>query len=180
MSNTLNALNSNLGSQPRQKNDWVFTPRVDFQASSRDSLFLTFNMNRFDSPGGVITVSPVAVYGKQTLANDYVRDFQTTVGWTHTFSSKLVNEFHAGTSEDNQIATPTGQAPNIPTLILDSPASFTLGNAPFSVGRVFERQYSVADRVDYVIGKHTLQFGFNFNRAWDSDNNFGGADSTPT
>jgi Carboxypeptidase regulatory-like domain/TonB dependent receptor len=176
VSNTLNALNSNLGSQPRQKNDWVFTPRVDFQASSRDSLFLTFNMNRFDSPGGVITVSPVAVYGRQTLANDYVRDFQTTVGWTHTFSSKLLNEFHAGTSEDNQIATPTGQAPNIPTLILDSPASFTLGNAPFSVGRVFERQYSVADRVDYVIGKHTLQFGFDFSRAWDSDNNFGGAD----
>ena len=176
VSNTLNALNSNLGSQPRQKNDWVFTPRVDFQASSRDSLFLTFNMNRFDSPGGVITVSPVAVYGRQTLANDYVRDFQTTVGWTHTFSSKLLNEFHAGTSEDNQIATPTGQAPNIPTLILDSPASFTLGNAPFSVGRVFERQYSVADRVNYVIGKHTLQFGFDFSRAWDSDNNFGGAD----
>ena len=80
------------------------------------------------------------------------------------------------TSQDNQIANPTGRAPNIPTIILDSPASFTLGNAPFSVGRVFERQYSVADRVDYVLGKHTLQFGFDFSRAWDSDDNYGGAD----
>jgi hypothetical protein len=44
------------------------------------------------------------------------------------------------------------------------------------VGRVFERQYSVADRVDYVIGKHTLQFGFDMSRAWDSDNHDGGAD----
>jgi hypothetical protein len=44
------------------------------------------------------------------------------------------------------------------------------------VGKVFERQYSVADRIDYVIGKHTLQFGFDMNRAWDSDNNDGGAD----
>jgi hypothetical protein len=41
---------------------------------------------------------------------------------------------------------------------------------------VFERQYSLADRVDYVIGKHTLQFGFDMNRAWDADNNDGGAD----
>ena len=142
----------------------MVTSRLDYQASSRDSLFLSFNVNRFNSPGGVITVSPVAVYGTQTLANDYVHDFQASLGWTHAFSSKLLNEFHAGASDDNQIATPTGRAPNIPTLILDSPASFTLGNAPFSVGRVFERQYSVSDRLDWVIGKHTLQFGVDFNR----------------
>lgn len=116
-------------------------------------------------------------YGKQTLANDYVHDFQASSGWTHTFSSRLLNEFHAGTSQDNQIATPTGLTPGIPTLILDSPASFTLGNAPFSVGRVFERQWSLADRVDYLIGKHTLQFGFDMGHAWDSDNIFGGADT---
>jgi hypothetical protein len=61
-------------------------------------------------------------------------------------------------------------------VILDSPAAFILGNAPFSVGRVFERQYSLSDRVDYVIGKHTLQFGFDWNRAWDADTNDGGAD----
>jgi hypothetical protein len=176
VSNALNALNTNLGTQPRKKNDLVFTPRLDYQPTSHDSLFLSFNVNRFNSPGGVITVSPVAVYGTQTLANDYVHAFQASLGWTHTFSSRLLNEFHAGTSDDNQIATPTGRAPNIPTIILDSPASFTLGNAPFSVGRVFERQYSVSDRVDYVIGKHTLQFGFDWSRAWDADNNFGGAD----
>jgi hypothetical protein len=105
-----------------------------------------------------------------------VHTFQASLGWTHTFSSNLLNEFHAGTSEDNQISTPTGLAPNIPTLILDSPAAFTLGNAPFSVGRVFERQWSLADRVDWVMGKHTLQFGFDMSRAWDADNNDGGAD----
>jgi hypothetical protein len=98
------------------------------------------------------------------------------VGWTHSFSSSLLNEFHFGASDDNQISTPTGLAPNTPTIILDSPAAFTMGNAPFSIGRVFERQWSVADRVDYVIGKHTLQFGFDWNRVWDADSNDGGAD----
>jgi hypothetical protein len=176
VSNTVNALNSNLGLQPRKRNDWVFTPRLDYQATSRDGLFLSFNVNRFNSPGGVIIDPTVANYGTQTLANAYVHTFQASLGWTHTFSSGMVNEFHAATSDDNQISTPTGSAANTPTLILDSPASFILGNAPFSVGRVFERQYSFSDRIDYVIGKHTLQFGFDFNRAWDSDNNDGGAD----
>jgi hypothetical protein len=176
VSNTLNALNSNLGTKARKRNDWVITPRLDYQPTSRDGLFLSLNFNNFNSPGGVITDPTVGNYGIQTLANAYVRTDQASLGWTHTFSANLLNEFHVGTSQDNEIATPTGLAPNTPTIILDSPAAFVLGNAPFSVGRVFERQYSVADRVDYVIGKHTLQFGFEFNRAWDSDNNDGGAD----
>jgi hypothetical protein len=176
VANTVNALNSNLGTKARQRNDLVITPRLDYQASSRDGLFLSLNVNRFNSPGGVIIDPTVGNYGTQTLANAYVHTFQASLGWTHTFFSTLLNEFHASTSQDNEISTPTGLAPNTPTLILDSPAAFVLGNAPFSVGRVFERQYSLADRIDYVIGKHTLQFGFDFNRAWDSDNNDGGAD----
>ena len=142
VSNTVNALNSNLGTKARQRNDWVITPRLDYQPTSRDGLFLSLNLNRFNSPGGVITDPTVGNYGTQTLANAYVHTFQASLGWTHTFSSNLLNEFHVGTSQDNQISTPTGLAPNTPTLILDSPAAFILGNAPFSVGRVFERQYS--------------------------------------
>jgi hypothetical protein len=176
VSNTLNALNSNLGLKARKGNDWVITPRLDYQATNRDSLFLSLNANHFNSPGGVILDPTVGNYGTQTLANVYVRTFQASVGWTHTFSSSMLNEFHASTSQDNEIATPTGLAPNTPTVILDSPAAFTLGNAAFSIGRVFERQYSLADRIDSVIGKHTLQFGFDFNRSWDADTDDGGAD----
>ncbi len=176
VANAVNALSTNLGIKPRQKNDLVVTPRFDYQATSRDSFFLSLNVNRFHSPGGVITVSPVAIYGTQTLANAKVNDFQASLGWTHTFSPNLLNEFHAGTSDDNQIATPTGEATGAPTIVLQTPATFILGNAPFSLGRVFERQYSASDRIDYTIGKHTLQIGFDFNRAWDADNNFGGAD----
>jgi len=176
VSNVVNALNSNLGVAPRKRNDWVITPRLDYQPSSRDALFLTVNLNRFNSPGGVIIDPTVGNYGTQTLANAYVHTFQTSVGWTHTFSSHLLNEFHVSTSQDNEISTPTGAAPNTPTVVLDSPAAFILGNAPFSVGRVFERQYSLSDRVDYVIGKHTLQFGFDFNWTRDADTDDGGAD----
>ncbi len=172
----INALNSNFGIKSRKGNDWVITPRLDYQATNRESLFFTLNANHFNSPGGVILDPTVGNYGTQTLANAEVRTFQATVGWTHTFSPNLLNEFHAGTSQDGETATPTGLAGNTPTVVLDSPAAFILGNAPFSIGGVFERQYSFSDRVDWVIGKHTLQFGFDFNRTWDADTNDGGAD----
>jgi len=176
VSNVIGALNSNLGSKARKRDDLVFTPRLDYQPSSRDGLFLSLNYNHFNSPGGVITDPTVGNYGLQTLANAYVNTFGASVGWTHGFSSRLLSEFHAGTSQDNEISTPTGLAPNTPTVILDSPAAFTLGNAAFSIGRVFEKQYSVSERVDYVIGKHTLQFGFDWSRSWDADTDDGGAD----
>ena len=176
VSNTINGLNSNFGIKPRKGNDWVITPRLDYQPSNRDGLFLTLNINRFNSPGGVILDPTVGNYGLQSLANAYVRTYQASLGWTHTFSPTLLNEFHASTSQDNEIATPTGLAANTPTVVLDSPAAFILGNAPFSIGRVFERQYSISDRVDYVIGKHTLQFGFDYNRTFDADTDDGGAD----
>ncbi len=176
VSNVVNALNSNLGTKPRKGNDLVATPRLDYRAGARDDLFLALNLNRFNSAGGVIIDPTVGNYGLQSLANAYVRTFEATVGWTHTFSSKLLNEFHASTSQDNEIATPTGLAPNTPTIVLDSPSAFILGNNAFSIGRVFERQYSLSDRIDYVIGKHTLQFGFDWNRSWDADTDDGGAD----
>ncbi|MGB6800721.1 MAG: TonB-dependent receptor, partial [Candidatus Sulfotelmatobacter sp.] len=72
VSNTINALNSNLGTKARSGNDWVITPRLDYQATNRDSLFLSLNANRFNSPGGVILDPTVGNYGTQTLANAYV------------------------------------------------------------------------------------------------------------
>src|SRR5271166_3655529 len=127
VSNAINALNSNLGTAPRKRNDWVITSRLDYQPSSRDSLFLSANYNDFNSPGGVITDPTVGNYGIQTLANAQVHTFLASIGWTHTFSPSLLNQMHFGTSQDNQIATPTGLAPNTPTIILDSPAAFIIG-----------------------------------------------------
>ena len=176
VSNTINALNSNLGRKARTGNDLVLTPRLDYQATSRDRLFLAINFNHFNSPGGVILDPTVANYGTQSLANARVRTFETTLGWTHAFSPRVLNEFHAGTSQDNEIATPTGLAPNTPTIALFNPTAFIIGNNAFSVGRVFERQYSLADRIDLAIGKHTLQLGFDWSRSWDADTDDGGAD----
>jgi len=177
VSNALNALDSNLGVKSSSHNDLALFSRFDYQASSHDTLFLSLNFNHFNSPGGEITGSPQSLYGTQALANAYVRDYQASLGWTHAFSSTLLNEFHAGGSSDNQFATPTGLInPSLPTFILANPTQFTFGNGGFASGRVFEKQWGLADRLDHVIGKHTLQFGFDTNRTWVADHYFGGFD----
>jgi hypothetical protein len=177
VANALHAIDSNLGIKSSNHNDVAIFSRFDYQASWRDTLFLSLNLNHFNSPGGEITGSPQSLYGSQALANAYVRDYQASLGWTHAFSSNLLNEFHAGGSSDNQFATPTGLIdPSLPTFVLANPTQFIFGNAGFASGRVFEKQWGVADRLDYVIGKHTLQFGFDMNRTWVADHYFGGFD----
>src|ERR1019366_7215165 len=69
VANVISALNANLGMKSRQRNDLVFTPRLDYQPTSRDSLFLSVNVNRFSSPGGVITAPTIGDFGKQILAD---------------------------------------------------------------------------------------------------------------
>jgi hypothetical protein len=133
VSNTVNALNSNLGTKSRKRNDWVLTPRLDYQASSRDGLFLSLQCEPFNSPGGVITDPTVGkLWQRKPWRTPMCIPFQASLGWTHTFSSSLLNEFHAGSSDDNQISTPTGLAPNTPTLIiLDASGPFHYGQRAF-------------------------------------------------
>lgn len=177
VSNALYALGSNLGVKPSQHNDLAIFSRFDYQPTARDNFFLSVNLNRFNSPAGIITQSPVSLYGRQSLANAYVRDYQASVSWNHAFSSNLLNEFHFGASSDNQFATPTGLLdPALPTLVLANPTSFVFGNAGFSSGRVFEKQWGLADRLNHVFGRHTLQVGFDMNWSWVADHYFGGFD----
>jgi hypothetical protein len=181
VSNALNALDSNLGVKPSQHNDLAFFTRLDYRPSPRDNLFLSLNLNHFNSPAGVITQSPVSEYGTQALANAYVRDYQASFSWNYAFTSNLLNEFHFGASSDNQFATPTGLIdPSLPTFVLANPTSFTFGNAGFSSGQVFEKQWGLADRLNRVVGKHTLQFGFDTNWTRVADHYFGGFDPDAT
>ena len=47
VSNVINGLNLNLGSRSRKRNDLVFTPRLDYQASSRGQLIPEFELQLF-------------------------------------------------------------------------------------------------------------------------------------
>jgi hypothetical protein len=59
---------------------------------------------------------------------------------------------------------------------LSIPSNFEIGNAGFAAGRTNEAQWELAERLDYVRGKHFLKFGAEMSRTHTTDSAFGGFD----
>jgi hypothetical protein len=185
VANALNAIQSNLGVQPRFRNDWSLFSKIDYRDSKDDRFYLSLNWNRFDSPGGFILGTETALFGKRTLANAFVRDYQASLGWSHAYGSNLLNEVHAAYSRDGQFSTPTGSVnPGLPTVMLvpsggdsgEGGTNFQLGNAGFAGGRTNEALWQLSDHVSYLRGNHTLKFGIEFMHTHVTDLAFGGFD----
>jgi Carboxypeptidase regulatory-like domain/TonB dependent receptor len=183
VSNALNAINTNIGTHSRYRNDLALFTKVDYQASSKDRLYLSLNLNRFDSPNGEITNTQTALFGISTLANSYVRDYHASLGWTHAFSATLLSDTHASFSRDDQYSTPTGYvSPSLPSILIsagggdDETGLLQIGNAGFAGGRTNEAQWELAQRFDYLHGRHNFKFGVEGNRTHVTDSAFGGFD----
>jgi hypothetical protein len=177
VSNALNAIQSNLGTHSRYRNDLAVLGKLDYQTNSRSRFYLSLNLNRFDSPNGEITSSNTALFGIGALADSYVRDYQASAGWTYTLTANAVNEFHASVSRDDQYSPAAGMVPaTLPSVVLSIPTNFVLGNAGFAGGRTNEAQWELAERVQYVHRRHHFQFGVEGNHAHVADAAFGGFD----
>ena len=185
VANALNAIQSNLGAQPRFRNDWSLFSKIDYRDSKDDRFYLSVNWNRFDSPSGFILGTQTALFGKSTLANAFVRDYQVSTGWSHAYGSSLLNEVHAAFSRDDQYSTPTGLvSPFLPTILLvpsggesgRGGTNFQLGNAGFAGGSTNEALWQLSDHVSYLRGKHTFKFGVEFTHTHLTDLAFGGFD----
>jgi hypothetical protein len=71
---------------------------------------------------------------------------------------------------DQQIETPSGlTSPTLGQTEFFSPSFFELGNPTFSLGNNKEFQWQFNDHVTYVAGRHTLNFGFDYDRTHVTD-----------
>lgn len=177
VSNALNAIQSNLGTHSRYRNDLALLAKLDYQSASRHRFFLSLNLNRFDSPNGEITSSNIALFGISALADSHVRDYHASAGWTYTIGPNLVNEFHVSFARDDQYSPASGIVdPNLPSLVLSIPTNLVLGNAGFAGGRTNEAQWELGERLHYVHRRHHFQFGIEGNHTHVTDTAFGGFD----
>lgn len=139
VANALHVLQSNIGTSPRQQNDLLLFPKIDWQASQNDHLTFHFNYNKFDGPGDVVTYTPVSFGGIQTMSNNYVRDYDTGMHWTHIFSPSLLNDTYLSYTHDTQSDTPSGRAPSLdfPTvmLFLQSFSCWAIPDSPTAIRR---------------------------------------------
>ena len=184
VTNSLSAIDSNLGVRQRFRNDWSSFTKFDYHDAKDDRFYLSLNWNHFDSPSGMITASNTPMYGISTLASSFVRDYHASLGWSHAFGSSLLNELRSSFSRDDQFSTPTGLVnPALPSVALlptggedASGSELELGNAGFAGGRTNEAFWQLSDHLSYLRRKHTLKFGAEFTRAHVTDLAFGGFD----
>jgi hypothetical protein len=170
VANALTAINSNLAQRQRFANNLTLFPKLDWQPTNGDHLTAEYNYSKFDSPGGEYTFNPVNYAGDSYLANNFVRDHHATVHWTHTLSSALLNDFRVSYTRDEQLATPSGLIPStVPQIALYSPQFMFLGNANYANADTVEEQWQINERVTYITGRHTLDFGFDYDRTHVGD-----------
>jgi len=170
VSNAIGAIDRNLVQRARRADSLSFFPKVDWQIGTADHLTFIYNYSRFNSPGGEITFNPVAIFGTETLSNNFVRDHHASAHWTHSFSPTLLNDASLSYLYDQQLGTPSGlTGSTLGQFEFFGPSFFELGNPVFSSGDNKEYQWQINDHMTYVKGRHTLSFGFDFNHTHVND-----------
>jgi outer membrane receptor protein involved in Fe transport len=78
-----------------------YTGRADWQAGSRDSIFVRYTfVDRFrfvpGAFGGIIDGTSTSAFGRLKMQGQ-----SASIGWNHTFGTRLVNEFRLGWGRNN-------------------------------------------------------------------------------
>jgi hypothetical protein len=163
---TNSALSSNYYSLQRGgSNHDQADARVDYQIDQKD---LTFVRLSYDRTYSIATRPYPTAGGNQGEIDTF---YDSSMAWTHTFSSILVNDVRVGflRGELHRLVPSTNvDALGIPNLVQEalpafSPAGYTgIGDSPAL--DPFQTSYQVTDNMTLVHGKHVISFGFDFRR----------------
>jgi hypothetical protein len=156
-----------------------YTTRGDQVLSSKDRLTLRYFYDTFDN-AGVLDPKNLLSYSDQAA----IRYHNALIAETHTFTNNILNNFSLSYQIEDASRGPISGAPNVNDLgVVDfQPAFkqinqimaagfFTVGDNPAASFR--RNNYTLADDLHWVIGSHTLGFGFHGELAKvDVDNQF--------
>jgi hypothetical protein len=185
--NDLAALNTMLGAAPREGDQNIFFPKLDWQINTKNHASFSFNRMRWNSPAGAQT-QPVANVGIASFGSDFVKDTWGVAKLSTMVTNNFANElrFQYGRDFEFEFAqqpTPYEQANlvNTPTFTnpLGLPPSvsitngFTFGVPTFLQRPAFpdETRQQYADTMIWTHGKHILKYGFDFSHVNDNQQN---------
>jgi hypothetical protein len=159
-------------------NNDSYTGRMDWTATPSDSVFGRYSyFTRFrfipGNFGGIADGTSTSAFGRQQLSGTSL-----AVGWTHIFTTHLLNDFHFGFVRDKSVAQqdPFGLnaanqfipgIPNNPAFAGGVPLTqFTnfgfLGSPDFLPKQQVPQQFEWLDTVAWTLHNHGLKFGLNF------------------
>lgn len=185
--NDLTALGTMLGPVPRDGEQYIIYPKIDWQINEKNRASFTFNRMRWSSPAGIQTQA-TNTFGIASFGNDYVKETWGIAKLNTFFTATLGNElrFQYGRDfeyENNQQPTPYEQANLLNTPTFTNPLGlppqvsitngFTFGTPNFLLRPNFpdERRTQIADTVNWTRGKHNVKFGMDFSHVNDLSQN---------
>jgi hypothetical protein len=179
INSVISFLTSETGPTPRQGNQRIFMPKVDWNLNSKNTLSGTYTYFRWVSPSGIQT-QPTNTIGVTSFGDDFVNDDAVNIRLTSNISSRLINEGRYQWSRDFEFEnskTPLAgeplTAPAYPGTIAAgtrSPDIFISNGLDFGVATFLERpkfpdekRNQFFDMITLTSGSHTLKFGGDFN-----------------
>jgi outer membrane receptor protein involved in Fe transport len=175
----LNFLQSISGEVPRKGNQRLFLPKVDWHINGSNSLTVTYNNLRWNSPAGIQTQA-INTRARDNFGDDFVNIDWLTLRLASTISSHLLNEARYQWGRDNEFQFSQPPLPGEPTNSVGgrSPQTFLTNGFSFGIPEFLERvafpnetRNQFADTMTYTTGNHTVKFGGDINFVKDDINN---------
>ena len=176
------------GQVARTGDQSILFPKADWHVNSNNTITLSYNRLRWNSPFGIQTATNVS-RGTDSFGNDYVKDDTAVARWTSNWGSDITNEFRFVWGRDFEfenttapvagepVATATGFSPGVSfggysinntagvALTFGVPNFLNRGNYPN------ETKYQLANTLAFNKGKHFLKAGFDTFRSGDKISN---------
>jgi hypothetical protein len=182
--NLLNNLNSLLGNVPRNGNQVIFFPKIDWQVNERNHLIFQYNRMRWNSLNGVQTAAS-DTYGIASFGNDYVKEDWGIARWQYFLTANILNEarYQYGRDTESEFAPAPapfeqslsknvyGHAPQIN--VASGSSGFRFGKPAFLDRPAYpdERRHEFVDMITWIHGNHAIKFGYDLNYVTDYSDN---------
>ena len=181
ITDTLGFLSSLSGPVPRTGDQKLFLPKVDWVVNDKNTLTVSYNRLRWDSPAGIQTQA-TNTRAVDNFGDDFVQIDSLNAKLASTLTPTLLNEFRFQWGRDNEFQFSQPPIAGEPTTAVGgrSPQTILVGTTTFSFGMPEflerasfpdERRWQFADTVTMTAGNHTWKFGGDINFVKDIINN---------
>ena len=181
INSTLAFLSTLTGPVPRTGDQKLFLPKVDWNINDQNTLTVSYNRLRWDSPAGIQTQA-TNTRAVDNFGDDFVQIDALNAKLASTITPTLLNEFRFQWGRDNEFQFSQPPIPGEPTNAPGgrSPQTILVGTTTFSFGMPEflerasfpdERRWQFADTVTMTEGNHTVKFGGDINFVKDIINN---------
>jgi hypothetical protein len=162
-------------------------PKFDWNVNANNTLTVTYNYFRWDSPNGIQT-QPTNTFGRAAFGDDFVDDDSVNVRLSSNVTPTLINEARVQWSRDFEYENSTEPLPGEPKTAPAYPGLFAAGTRvpdifltnglEFGTATFLERpqypnehKYQGFDMLTWTKGKHTLKVGGDISHVKDTADN---------